>query len=252
MPMIDRPRPPAVVSTFADELRRLLGDRLIGVYLGGSFSAGDFVEGSSDYDLLVLVATPLSPDDLAALSALHGRIMRAYPDAQLLEGDYVPLDWLIPEGTREPTPWFHGGRLQPNPEFMLSADNIADLRTDSIVLTGPPAEDVLPRVTPMQVRAAVREMLADLETPTNEAEAADEILDLLRSMRALETGAPATKSAGVQWGLTHLDPQWHLLVEQADATRRKAAVLTGEDTLRRGLERLRRLLLDTASRTDTS
>lgn len=240
--MAARPPVPPVVSAFAAELRSLLGDRLVGVYLGGSFSLGDFVDGTSDYDLLVVVADPLSADDLARLASLHEALLERYGDARRLEGDYAPVDWLIPEGTRDAIPWFRDGRLRPRPERMLSADNIANLRASAIAVAGPPPDTVLPPVSPDQIRASVREMLTDLDVCATEAAAADEILSLLRSMRALETGAPTTKSDGLRWGLSTLDPAWHPLVERAAAVRRGAPVFPEDDTLRRGLDGLRTFL----------
>jgi hypothetical protein len=222
-------RLPVVVMAFAQSLRESLGDRLIGVYLGGSFSMGDFVENVSDYDLLVVVAEPLLPPTLVALSALHDRLLATYPDAVRLEGDYVPRAWLTPEGTRAAVPWFRAGRLQPQPAFMLSADNVANMGAAAIV------------------RDAVRAMLEDIDACETEAQAADEILALLRSMRALEAGAPVTKSDGVTWALAHLDKLWHPLVKRADAARRGSTPGSGDDTLRRGLDRLRALLLPTVS-----
>ena len=83
---------------------------------------------------------------------------------------------------------------------MLSADNIANMREQGIVLFGEPPTKVLPRVSVEDVRAAVREMLADQDASATERQAADEIVSLLRSMRALETGGPTTKSDGIRWG----------------------------------------------------
>ena len=81
-------------------------------------------------------------------------------------------------------------------------------------------KDVLPRVGRDDVRAAAREMLHERIAPTTEAEAADEIVAALRSMRATLTGRPTSKSQGVEWGLTHLDPRWHASIRTADAVRR--------------------------------
>lgn len=240
-------RLPVVVMALAQSLEEFLGNRLIGVYLGGSFSMGDVIENVSDYDLLVVVAEPLLPRELAALSALHERLLATYPDAARLEGDYAPRAWLTPAGTRAAVPWFRAGRLQPQPAFMLSADNVANMGTAAIVVAGLPASEVMPHVTPDQVRDAVRAMLEDIDACENEEQAADEILALLRSMRALETGAPATKSDGVKWALAHLDKLWHPLVKRADSVRRGSTPGSGDDTLRRGLDRLRALLVPTGS-----
>jgi len=232
-----------VISAFAERLRETLGECLVGMYLGGSFSMGDFVEGVSDYDVLVLVADPLQAADLTALATMHEQLLRDHRDAERLEGDYVAREWLTPEGTREAVPWFRRGRLQEQPAFMLSADNIANFRSDGIVVLGSRAADVLPAVHPDQVRAAVRVMLGNTKVCATEGKAADEILALLRSMRALETGAPTTKTDGLRWGFAHLDVSWHPVLHRADAVRQGTTVGADDDTLRRGIDALRTLLL---------
>ena len=90
--MTQRARIPAVVVVFADRLHELLGKRLVGVYLGGWLVMGDFIERSSDYDLLVVVSGDLSSADLGRLAALHERLVDELPDAIRLEGDYVPRE----------------------------------------------------------------------------------------------------------------------------------------------------------------
>ncbi len=212
---------PAVVDTLADRVRAVLGDRLIAIYLGGSFATGDFVDGSSDYDLLVVVRDELMSADLSALTTLHA----------------------APRGTTRPAPFFRAGRLEERTEYMLSADNIADLREHGITVFGVPPGDVLPEVTPEDVRDAVRAMLADEPSSETERVAADEILDLARSLAALETGHPASKTEGVRWALAHLDAKWHPPVRRADHVRRGAAVDEGDTSLRRALSEMRASLL---------
>jgi len=234
---------PAVVDTLADRVRAVLGDRLIAIYLGGSFATGDFVDGSSDYDLLVVVRDELMSADLSALTTLHAALARERADATRLEGDYVPRAWLVPRGTTRPAPFFRAGRLEERAEYMLSADNIADMREHGITVFGVPPGDVLPDVTPEDVRDAVRAMLADEPSSETERVAADEILDLARSLAALETGHPASKTEGVRWALAHLDAKWHPPVRRADHVRRGAAVDEGDTSLRRALSEMRASLL---------
>jgi predicted nucleotidyltransferase len=80
-------RIPPVVTVLADRLHELLGERLVGVYLGGSLVMGDFIAGSSDYDLLVVVSGDVSSADLSRLVALHERLVDELPNAIRLEGD---------------------------------------------------------------------------------------------------------------------------------------------------------------------
>ena len=233
------PAVPSIVTTFVARLSEVLGGRLVAVVLGGSWTMGDFVDGHSDLDLLVITADELSSDDLARLAALHERLLSEKPDARLVEGDYVPRDWLTPTGTTRPAPFFTGGRLQPHPELMLSADNIANLRLSGVSLYGPPSAELLPEVTADQVRDAVRAMLHDPSDATTERAAAGEILDLVRSLRALESGSPTTKSEGVRWALERLPSRWHPMVIRSDEIRRGSPADESASTLRRALAEMR-------------
>lgn len=215
---------------------------------------GDFVSASSDFDVLVVTEGVLSPDDLSAIEGLHRRLVAEYPDAQRLEGDYAPRHLLVPAGTSAPVPGFGRGQFQSDVrEIMLSADNMANMRESVVAVYGPAAETVLPAVTPEDVRAAVLEMLR--EGPghcATEQDAAAEILNLVRSLRALETGRPTTKSQGVAWALTHLDEHWHELVRGAEAIRRGEPVAAGDTRLRTALPALEYALRPLYSKTNRS
>lgn len=237
------PARPPIVVTFADRLQDLLRERVIAVFLGGSWSTGDFVPGASDLDLLVVVSDELSAEDRTRLATLHEALLEEQPEAAQLEGDYVPRDWLTPTGTTRPTPFFRHGRLQPRLELMLSADNIANMRQDGIAVFGPRPAEILPEVRADQVRDAVREMISEEPAAATERAAAKEILDLVRSLCALETGLPTTKSEGVRWALEHVAPRWHASVLRADEIRRGAPTNDNERTLRRALTDMRAELL---------
>jgi hypothetical protein len=236
-------RIPNVVLALTQGLITTFGQRLIGVYLGGSFSMGDFVAASSDYDILIVIDDDLTLGDLSTLGKLHERLMRDDLEAARLEGDYVPRRVLVPEGTSEPVPSIRHGRFEPNTaEIMLSADNIANMCSQGIAVYGPPASEVLPMVSPSDVRAAVQGMLLDgIDECSTEAEAAFELLNLVRSLCALETGQPTTKSEGVSWALGHLEPRWHHAIRGADAIRRGAEAEDAERTLRDALTELDRV-----------
>ncbi len=235
---------PAVVEALASELAAILGKRLVGVYLGGSTSMGDFVSATSDYDVLVVTEGLLTPDDLGAIAELHRQLAADYPDAHRLEGDYAPRHLLVPGGTSAPVPSFDGGQFVPDvPEIMLSADNLANMHESGVAVYGPPPAAVLPPVSSDDVRAAVLEMLR--EGPgdcATEADAAAEVLNLVRSLCALSTGRPATKSQGVAWALAHLDAPWQAIVRRADAVRRGEPVAEDDARLRTALPALAQAL----------
>ena len=112
---------------------------------------------------MVVTEHDLDAQTVIRLRSYHHDLARSDVDSLRLEGDYVPRGWITAEGAKGPTWWFRDGELR-DPASMLSADNIANLRTDGIAVFGPRPDVLLPLVTRDQVRAAVREMLA--ESPT--------------------------------------------------------------------------------------
>jgi len=225
------------VREFTRRVREIFGDRLVGVYLGGSFSTGEFTAGS-DYDLGVVLRDEPSDADIARLRQMHASLAREDPESLRLEGDYLVRDSLIPEGTSTPAWWFRWGALRER-EFMMSADNIANLGRQGITVVGPPASQIFPAVTRDQVRAAVRDMMAEEPDASSEIAAAREILDLARSLRALETGEPSSRAAGLEWGLEHMDPRWRPVLHRAAEVRGGIAVSDEDQTLRHALAELR-------------
>jgi hypothetical protein len=198
----------------------ILGDRLVGLYFGGSLANGDFCD-SSDLDFLVVTRGELNMEDALALGLLHRDLLNGYPDAARLEGDYTPLEFLVPEGTTEPVPGCERGVFLPKVgEIMLSADNISDMRENGMTVYGPDPREILPVVGPEQIRAAVREMLDEgpgaADTPV---EAAAAVLNLVRSACSMQTGLPVTKPGGARWGLANLASEWHPLIRAASAIR---------------------------------
>lgn len=211
----------STMNALVNGLLVILGPRLVALYLGGSVATGDFCEASSDLDFLAVTDGALTPEDLLALAQLHRELLAQYPYAAKLEGDYAPLQSLMPEGTAEPVPGCERGRFLPRVgEVMLLADTIAHIREYGLAIYGPPPGDLLPPVTGEQVRAAVRALLMDGPgVPQTPGEAASAILTIVRSACALETGAITTKTAGAHWALGRLEESWHGVIRSALAIR---------------------------------
>jgi len=243
----DTPSPalvPDILHALARGLAEILHDRLLGLYLGGSAAAGDFAVATSDYDFLAVTAGDLAPGDLQILERLRQELLRTSKDATRLEGEYAPRHLLIPHGTRSPVPGvFHGQFVSNVDQIMLSADNIADMRLHGITVLGPPPAELLPDVTTDDVRAAVLNMLRD--GPHNcatEIDAASELLNLVRSACALESGQPATKRQGELWARSHLEHTWHPIIQQAQNVRHGHQAAVGYRTLRNAVPELYQVL----------
>src|SRR5207248_8310693 len=73
------------------EVRALVGEELLGMYLYGSLSLGAFEPGSSDIDFLVATVDALADERVRALSNMHARLINSgLSYATRLEGFYLP------------------------------------------------------------------------------------------------------------------------------------------------------------------
>src|SRR5215469_9161355 len=82
-----------VLAEWAEELKRLLGEKIVGLYLSGSLAYGDFVPERSDIDLEAVVQNPLTEDELRSVEQLHRDVERRCPGwAGRIECSYVPLE----------------------------------------------------------------------------------------------------------------------------------------------------------------
>ena len=77
-------------ASFADRLGLVLGDRLVGVYLVGSYALGDMQAGS-DVDVIVVVGGTVTDPDVSKLRELHAWMASTYP-ARPFEGFYADLE----------------------------------------------------------------------------------------------------------------------------------------------------------------
>lgn len=64
----------AVLSEWTGGLERLLGNKIVGLYLSGSLAYGDFVPERSDIDLQAVVQSPLTEHELRSVEQLHKQI----------------------------------------------------------------------------------------------------------------------------------------------------------------------------------
>ena len=83
-----------VLQELVSSVRGVLGDKLIGIYLQGSFAVGDFDE-HSDVDFIAAIESEQTTTEVEELQRLHDRLY-AYDSewAKHLEGSYLPAEIL--------------------------------------------------------------------------------------------------------------------------------------------------------------
>ena len=221
-----------VLNRLHSNVKEILGDQFVGMYLYGSLSSGDFDPETSDIDFLVVTANVLSEKQIADLQAMHEQTWAtSLKRAGKLEGAYVPLELIRrhePKGA--PCPGVNEGRFYV---ANLGSDWIIQrhvVREHGVVIEGPDPKTLINFVSPDEIRAAVREILQEwwfpmLDDPSwlmehDNAYHAFAVITMCRVLHALETGTIVSKPKAIQWARERLNDPWRGLIDTAVAASR--------------------------------
>lgn len=251
------PTPHADVNTLLrvlrDEVTRILGPALVGMYLSGSLALGNLTAGS-DVDVVVATEGELSDKTLAALRTMHDWLSASGMRwADQLEMVYIPVAALRRHDPAHAThPYLGRGPGEHLRVITLHTDWVVHrvvLRDRGIILAGPPPTTLIDPISLDELRSAQVELMRFWWAPmarVGEGVAADflrqrghqslAVLTMCRMLYMLRTGEITSKSAAACWGQANLDPCWFGLIERADAWRTDHApddsVLAPEDEIR--------------------
>lgn len=215
-----------LLTDWADGLKRLLGEKLVGLYLTGSLAYGDFVPERSDIDLQAVVRRPLTADELKSVEQLHRQIEARCPQwADRVECSYAPLELmreLTPPAT--PRPWWGFGtwyaEAPAGNEWII---NHYFLSKHGIALEGPDFKELIPPIDIRRVRQAsardlFQEWVAKIHDATwlaNSHYQSYLVLNLCRILHTVIHGEPGSKKVAGQW-VKATYPEWKNLIEEAE------------------------------------
>ena len=239
----------AVLAHLTDQVRAILGDNLVGLYLQGSFAVGDADE-MSDCDFLAAIALDLTAEERARLQAMHAAMhdLPHEPWRLRLEGSYAPVDILRrqsdqprdpPDGPRGPNwgdpgmggaparfyPFVyldHGAKVLVRSEHDNSQVVRWCLREKGVVLAGPDPRTLIDPVTPEMLRTEVRATMdlalaLDLQPMGMKAWQSFWVGLYCRMLHTMATGQVWSKRASAAWAQQHLGPDWAPLIARAQA-----------------------------------
>src|SRR4030095_2594148 len=69
----------SLLADWTEKAKNILGENVVGLYLSGSLSYGDFVPERSDIDLQAVVRRPLNESELKSIEQLHRGLDERYP-----------------------------------------------------------------------------------------------------------------------------------------------------------------------------
>jgi len=206
---------------------QVLGNQLVGMYLYGSLSSGDFDLETSDIDFLVVTTSALSDKTIAELESMHHRIWKSgLKWAAKLEGSYIPKrDIRRHDPHSAPCPTVNEGMFyldKRGSDWIIQRHVI---RENGIVLAGPDPKTLIDPVSPEDIRYAVVGVLHEwwfpmLEDPSwlkrHGAEYhAFAILTVCRALYALEHGTIVSKPTAARWAEDALGERWSRIIERA-------------------------------------
>ena len=215
-----------VAEHFTAEVRRILVDNLVGVYLHGSAVMGCFNPEKSDVDLLVVVNEEptdavkrtfldmvVSLDESGPAKGVEMSVVErsvckpfAYPTPFVLHFSKMHLDW-----------------YRNNPEDYIAkmkgtdrdlAAHITVIRARGVCLCGAPIDEVFGEVPKQDYIDSLWHDIADAEGDIAEA-TMYLTLNLARVLAFLQDGSVLSKQEGGEWGLKNLPEKYHGLLREA-------------------------------------
>lgn len=220
-----------VLGLLSTELLKILGKKLVALYLTGSLSYGDFDYGSSDIDFLVILTKELTVKQLEVIKEMHNCIGQKVPYwAKRLEGSYIPQEWLI--STKRPLgkrPYVNRGIVNMYPygnEWFL---NIFVLYECGITLVGQDLKKLIQPVDIKDIReASKKNLLEEWEPKLKEKNLfiqtgydsshlqAYAILTMCRILHRAKIDTIASKREASLWVKNTYGKQWSGLIEKAE------------------------------------
>ena len=217
-----------ILNDYLIAIKSALLEKLIGVYLTGSLSYGDFVIERSDIDLLVVVSNKLSIEEIELLRKLHNDIEVKYPSwKERIECSYTPiymLDEILPP--KEPRPWIGSGVLYPEApygnEWII---NSYLLQEYGIPIYGKTYKELLTKaidIVEVQ-KACVRDLFKEIEPRiNNQSELSDShiqsytVLNICRIIYTVFNAKVGSKVVSAKWVKEEFCPEWTNLISKSE------------------------------------
>ncbi|MBP7875674.1 DUF4111 domain-containing protein [Candidatus Woesebacteria bacterium] len=214
-----------IIHKLAEDISRSLGNNLVGLYLFGSLTYGDFHEASSDIDLMAIVKEPVAPAEIQLLKKVHSQIAATYPKwATRIECSYTPVSMLTSvTPPKEPRPYYGENIFWPKApygnEWII---NLYLVHTYGQSLIGPDFKTLVQSVDIKEVqKAAIKDLfkewepkLADIAWLNNSHYQSYFVLNLCRIFYTVTQADAKSKKVAADW-VKKTYPEWSQLIETA-------------------------------------
>jgi predicted nucleotidyltransferase len=218
-----------ITEKLLSEIQQILGDKLVGLYLYGSATAGDFDSAISDIDLLVAINSVLTKTEFEQIRRMHNDLATKFPEwKDRIETVYVTLKGL--HHFRDQKSEVAG--ISPGEPFHLKKIgkewlvNWFTIRISGKVLYGPGIDSIIPNISRAEYIAFEKEQILrwrdwilDYNEKSTRGSVAYVIFTMCRAMYNFTHEDRASKIQSAKW-VSQTFPQWSELVSKAGEWRR--------------------------------
>lgn len=215
-----------IITALSDGINDIFSDRLVGIYLFGSLSYGDFDIERSDIDLEAVLATPTTTDELAQIKKLHDQVSTSHPLwSKRLECSYTPLEMLseiMPPTT--PRPYYGESTLyEAAPYGNEWIINQYLLYQHSVTVFGSPFKTLTQTINIVEVqKASIRDLFKEWEPKITDPEWLNNshyqsylVLNLCRILNTVMNAEVNSKKVSADW-VKKTYPDWKDLIQTAE------------------------------------
>ncbi len=216
-----------VLSSFAHGIDTIFKQNLIGLYLLGSLTYGDFNPRRSDIDLVAIVRHQVTVQELELIKELHKKIKKNYQVwADRLECSYIPIDMLITlSPPKAPRPYYNCGTFFTEAHYGNEwIINNYLLYEHGISLFGPDFKELINAIDIAEVqKACIRDLFQEWEPKIIDPEWLGNghyqsyiILNLCRILYTVMQRPTGSKTVAASWVKNEFGSQWQDLIEVAE------------------------------------
>jgi hypothetical protein len=215
-----------LLAFLLSQMRKILGEKLVGLYLYGSLVTGDFDDEISDIDLLAATSGDIDEPQFDELQKMQddtvrhhpkweGRVEIAYLSLQALKTFRTHTSKMAVISPGEPFHFKEAGR-----DWLM---NWYMVREKGITLFGPPPEAIIESISRAEFVQAVKEHAVAWRNWIDDAHSrpfqAYAILTLCRALYTCKNGEQVSKIKAALWAEKQL-PEWSSLIRNAVLWRR--------------------------------
>jgi len=206
------------------QIKSILTDEFVGMYIGGSVASNGFHCETSDIDCYIITTNMLPNDMINKIEEMHKKFYSSKLQyAKKIEASYIPQKTLFnfdPNGLR---PYFNEGSFYQGQYGSNYLIELHVLRENGITILGQDIKNLIKEISTQDLRVAILKnlyeyweiALSDFAKFRRSDYQVFAILTMCRTLYSLETGRITSKTEAAQWAIQQLDAGWKNLIELA-------------------------------------